>query len=104
MNWQMIFKIYVEGKEGKIELTRYNITTVDGLKFFLKNLYEEQKGWLVEKREKRAWNYEIVFTDELGREVELKKLNELIHESEEIISFFEMTELTIGELLVEGIG
>jgi len=104
MTWRMIFKIYVEGKEGKVELTRYKITTVDGLKFFLKNFYEEQKGWLIERKEKRAWKYEIAFTDELGREIELKKLHELIHESEEILGFFGMSETAIGEILVEGIG
>ncbi len=103
MNWNMVFVIYVEGKEGRIELTRQKITTVYGLQFFLKNFFEEQKEWMIEEREKRAWSYEIAFEDNLGREVKLKKLHELIHESEGIMSFFEMTERTIGELLVEGI-
>ena len=100
----MIFKIYIKGKEGKIELTRQKITTVDGLKFFLKNFFEEQKEWIVEKKEKRTWKYEIAFIDEVGKEVELKKLHELIHESEVILGFFGMTETTIGEILVEGLG
>jgi len=103
MNWKMVFVIYVEGKEGKIELTRQKIMTVDGLQFFLKNFFEEQKGWMIEEREKRAWSYEIEFVDNMGREIKLKKLHELIHESEEIIRVFEMTERTIGELLAEGI-
>ncbi|MCG3254562.1 MAG: hypothetical protein KAU62_00675 [Candidatus Heimdallarchaeota archaeon] len=103
MNWKMVFVIYVEGKEGKIELTRQKITTVDGLQFFLKNFFEEQKGWMIEEREKRAWSYEIVFVDMMGREVKVKKLHELIHESEEIMRVFEMTERTIGHLLAEGI-
>lgn len=60
MNWNIVFVIYVEGKEGR-------------------------------------------FVDNLGREVKLKKLHELIHESEEIIRVFEMTERTIGQLLAEGI-
>ena len=47
----MVFVIYVEGKEGKRELTRHKITTVDGLQFFLKNFFEEQKGWITEERE-----------------------------------------------------
>ena len=99
----MVFVIYVEGKEGKIELTRHKITTVDGLQFFLKNFFEEQKGWMIEEKKKRIWSYEIAFVDTLGREVKLKKLHELIHESEEIIKVFEMTERTIGHLLAEGI-
>ena len=99
----MVFVIYVEGKEGRIELTRQKITTVDGLQFFLKNFFEEQKGWMIEEREKRAWSYEIVFVDNWGREVKLKKLHELVHESEEIIKVFEMTERIIGQLLAEGI-
>ena len=103
MNWKMVFGIYVKGKERRIELTRQKITTVDGLQFFLKNFFEEQKEWMMEEREKRAWGYEIAFVDNLGREVKLKKLHELIHESEEIIRVFEMTERTIGEMLVEGI-
>jgi len=90
MNWKMVFVIYVEGKEGKIELTRQKIMTVDGLQFFLKNFFEEQKGWMIEEREKRAWSYEIEFVDNMGREIKLKKLHELIHESEEIIKMFEM--------------
>ena len=103
MNWKMVFVIDVEGKEGKIEITRQKITTVDGLQFFLKNFFEEQKEWMIEEREKRAWSYEIVFVDGMGREVKVKKLHELIHESEEIIRVFEMTERTIGQLLAEGI-
>ena len=95
--------IYVEGKEGRIELTRQKITTADGLQFFLKNFFEEQKEWMIEEREKRIWGYEITFVDALGREVKLKKLHELIHESEEIMRVFEMTERTIGHLLAEGI-
>ena len=103
MNWRMVFVIYVEGKEGRIELTRQKITTADGLQFFLKNFFEEQKEWMIEEREKRIWGYEITFVDALGREVKLKKLHELIHESEEIMRVFEMTERTIGHLLAEGI-
>ena len=103
MNWKMVFGIYVKGKERRIELTRQKITTVDGLQFFLKNFFEEQKGWMIEEWEKRAWSYEIAFVDIMGRKVKVKKLHELIHDSEEIIRVFEMTERTIGELLVEGI-
>ena len=66
--------ICVEGKEEKIELTRQKITTVDGLHFLLKNFFEEQKGWMIEEREKRAWGYEIAFEDTMGREGKLKKL------------------------------
>ena len=93
----------MKGKERRIELTRQKITTIDGLQFFLKNFFEEQKGWMIEEREKRAWGYEIAFVDMMGREVKVKKLNELIHESEEIMRVFEMTERTIGYLLAEGI-
>ena len=103
MNWKMVFGIYVKGKERRIELTRQKITTVDGLQFFLKNFFEEQKGWMIEEREKRAWGYEIAFVDNMGREVKVKKLHELVHESEEIIKVFKMTERTIGYLLAEGI-
>ena len=94
----------MKGKERRIELTRQKITTVDGLQFFLKNFFEEQKGWMIEERERRAWNYEIVFEDNWGREIKLKKLHELIHESEEIMRVFEMTGRTMGQLLGEGIG
>ncbi len=47
--------------------------------------------------------YEIFFVDSMGREVKLKKLYELVHESEEIIRVFEMTERTIGHMLAERI-
>ena len=53
MNWKMVFIIYVERREGRIELTRQKITTVDGLQFFLKNFFDEQKEWVMEEREKR---------------------------------------------------
>ena len=56
MNWKMVFVIYVEGKEGRIELTRQKITTVDGLQFFLKNFFEEQKGWMKEVNKKKFQN------------------------------------------------
>ena len=58
---------------------------------------------MIEEREKRAWSYEIASVDPMGSEVKLKKLHELIHESEEIIRVFEMAEKTIGDMLVEGI-
>ena len=94
MNWKMVFKIYVEGsRERKIELTRNRLTNVDDVKFFFTQFFEEQKGW----------GYEIVLVDEIGRELGIKNLNEIM-EAREIMGMFGMTARAVEEILVEGIG
>ncbi len=103
MNWKMVFKIYAKGKEKKIALTRYKLTNIDDVKFFLKHFFEEQKEWLIEEeKEKRGWGFEIVLEDNFGRELPIKNLYELMEQGEEVFGFFDMTSRALEELLVEG--
>ena len=100
----MVFKIYAKGREKKIALTRYKLSNIDDVKFFLKQFFEEQKEWLVEEeKEKRGWGFEIVLEDNFGRELPIKNLYELMEQGEEMFGFFSLTTTALEELLVEGI-
>ncbi len=100
----MVFKIYAEEKEKKLELTRYKLSNIINVKEFLQNFFEEQREWLREQSSLgKGLGYEIVFVDEKGQDLPMKNLYELLHSKEEFVSFFSMTADTIGELLAEGV-
>ncbi len=100
----MVFKIYAKGKEKKIALTRYKLTNIDDLKFFLKQFFEEQKEWIIEEeRARRGWGFEIVLEDNSGRELPIKNLCEIMEQGEEVLGFFDMTSIALEQLLVEGL-
>ena len=50
------------------------------------------------------WGHEIIIVDELGKELSMKNITELMEKREEIMSFFQMTRTAIGEILAEGGG
>ena len=100
----MVFKIYTEDKEKKLELTRYKLNDISNVKDFLKNFFEDQSEWLKEQNNLgKGLGYEIVFVDDYGRDLPMKNLYEILHTREDLVSFFSMTADTIGELLAEGI-
>jgi AAA+ ATPase superfamily predicted ATPase len=100
----MIFTIYIQSGIERIELARYKLTHVDDLKQLISKIFEEQKQWIQgSERMKKAWKYEIVLIDDIGRKINLIKLHELIHLKEEVTIFFGLTEETISEILAEGI-
>ncbi len=102
MNWKMIFIIYAKGKgEEKIELARNKITGVDDLQFFINHFYEEQREW---RERGKMWEHEIIIVDELGKELSMKNITELMEKKGEIMSFFEMTKTAMEEILTEGTG
>ncbi len=102
MNWKMIFIIYAKGKgEEKIELARNKITGVDDLLFFINHFYDEQREW---RERGKMWEYEIIIVDELGKELSMKNITELMEEKGEMLSFFQMTRKAIGEMLTDGVG
>ena len=100
----MVFRIYAEEKEKKLELTRYKLGNISNVKEFLQKFFEDQREWLREQNNRgKGLGYEIVFVDDKGKDLPMKNLYELIHSREEIASFFSMTADAIGELLAEGI-
>ncbi len=100
----MVFKIYTEDKEKKLELTRYKLNDITNVKDFLQNFFEDQREWLKEQNNLgKGLGYEIVFVDDYGRDLPMKNLYEILHTREDLVSFFSMTADTIGELLAEGI-
>lgn len=100
----MVFKIYAEEKEKKLELTRFKLSNITNVKEFLKNFFEDQREWLREQSNLgKGLGYEIVFVDDEGQDLPMKNLYELLHSREDLVSFFSMTADTIGELLTEGI-
>ncbi len=102
MNWKMIFIVYAKGKgEEKIELARNKITGVDDLLFFINHFYEEQREW---RERGKMWEHEIIIVDELGKELLIRNVTELMEKKEEVMSFFQMTKTAIGEILTEGVG
>ncbi|MHA1217072.1 MAG: hypothetical protein ACTSSN_02005 [Candidatus Heimdallarchaeaceae archaeon] len=104
MTWKMVFKIYAEEKEKKLELTRYKLSNIINVKEFLQKFFEEQREWIREQSNLgKGLGYEIVFVDEEGQDLSMKNLYELLHSREDLVSFFSMTADTIGDLLVEGI-
>jgi hypothetical protein len=100
----MVFKIYAEEKEKKLELTRYKLSNIINVKEFLQKFFEEQREWIREQSNLgKGLGYEIVFVDDEGQDLSMKNLYELLHSRENLVSFFSMTADTIGDLLVEGI-
>lgn len=100
----MVFKIYAEETEKKLELTRYKLSNITNVKEFLQNFFEDQREWLREQNNLgKGLGYEIVFVDEEGQDLPMKNLYELLHSREDLVSFFSMTADTIGNLLAEGI-
>jgi len=98
----MIFIIYAKGKgEEKRELARNKITGVDDLQFFINHFYKEQREW---RERGKMWEHEIIIVDEWGKELSVKNITELMEKREEMMSFFQMTKIAIGEMLVEGVG
>ncbi|MHA1223578.1 MAG: hypothetical protein ACTSP3_10135 [Candidatus Heimdallarchaeaceae archaeon] len=96
----MVFKLYVEGKEGrKIELTRNKLRIVEDIKLFLKEYFEKESMW---GEEKRGWRCEIVVKDRWGREIKIKKLAKSIEKKEEVLRVFALTTKAIGEIIQEG--
>ncbi len=94
--------IYAKGKgEEKIELARNKITGVDDLLFFINHFYEEQREW---RERGKMWEYEIRIVDEMGKELSMKNITEMMEQKEEVMSFFQMTKTAIGEMLTEGVG
>lgn len=104
LTWKLVFKIYTEEKEKKLELTRYKLKNIENVKFFLMHFFEDQKEWLKEeKKQGKGLGYELVLVDDNGEDLPLKKLYELLHSKDEIVSFFSMTTEAIGELLATSI-
>jgi len=100
----MVFKIYAEEKEKKLELTRFKLSNITNVKEFLENFFEDQREWLREQSNLgKGLGYEIVFVDDNGQDLPMKNLYEILHTQEDLVSFFSMTADTIGELLAEGI-
>jgi len=100
----MVFKIYAEETEKKLELTRYKLSNIISVKEFLQKFFEEQREWLREQNNLgKGLGYEIVFVDDEGQDLPMKNLYELLHSREDLVSFFSMTADTIGDLLAEGI-
>jgi hypothetical protein len=100
----MVFKIYAEEKEKKLELTRFKLSNITNVKEFLKNFFEDQREWLREQSNQgKGLGYEIVFVDDNGQDLPMKNLYEILHTREDLVSFFSMTADTIGELLAEGV-
>lgn len=100
----MVFKIYAEEKEKKLELTRFKLSNITNVKEFLKNFFEDQREWLREQSNLgKGLGYEIVLVDDNGQDLPMKNLYEILHTREDLVSFFSMTTDTIGELLAEGI-
>ncbi|MHA1420218.1 MAG: hypothetical protein ACTSVO_00785 [Candidatus Heimdallarchaeaceae archaeon] len=98
----MIFVIYAKGKgEEKTELARNKITSVDDLLFFINHFYEEQREW---RERGKMWEHEIRIVDEWGKELSMKNITEMMEKQEEVLSFFQMTEVAIGEMITEGAG
>ncbi|MHA1800206.1 MAG: hypothetical protein ACTSYH_12180 [Candidatus Heimdallarchaeaceae archaeon] len=102
MNWKMIFIIYAKGKgEEKRELARNKITGVDDLQFFINHFYEEQREW---RERGKMWEHEIIIVDEMGKELSMKKITEMMEKKGETMSLFQMTKTAIGEMITEGVG
>jgi hypothetical protein len=100
----MIFTIYIQSGNERIELARYKLTDVEILKQLLSRIFEEQKQWIESsKGMHKSWKYEIVFVDDLGKKIDLIKLYELIHVKDEIMTFFGLSEDAISEILAEGL-
>jgi len=104
LTWKLVFRIYAEEKEKKLELTRYKLKNITNVKSFLTDFFEDQREWIKEeKKSGKGLGYEIVLVDEKGEDLPIKNLYELIHSKDELVSFFSMTTDAIGELLAEGI-
>ena len=104
MTWKLVFKIYAEEKEKKLELTSYKLKNITNVKSFLTRFFEEQKEWLKEEKQSgKGLGYEIVLVDDKGEDLSMKNLYELLHSKEDLLSFFSMTSDAIGELLAEGV-
>ncbi len=104
LTWKLIFKILTENKEKSLELARYKLSDVSSIKYFLTQLFEEQKDWINdEKNLGRGLGYEIILIDDKGKELKLKTLYEVLHSKDEILSVFSMTTEAIGEILSEGV-
>ena len=100
----MVFKIYAEEKEKRLELTRYKLSNISNVKEFLQKFFEDQREWIREQNNRgKGLGYEIVFVDERGDDLPMKNLYDILHSREEIVSFFSLTTDAIGELLAEGI-
>jgi len=50
------------------------------------------------------WEHEIIIVDELGKELSMKKITEMMEKKGEMMSFFQMTKTAIGEILIKGVG
>lgn len=104
LTWKLVFKIYAAEKEQKLELTRYKLKDITNVKTFLRQFFEDQKEWIKEEKQHgKGLGYEIVLVDEQGEDLPVKNLYELLHNKEDLLSFFSMTSDAIGELLAEGI-
>jgi hypothetical protein len=104
LTWKLVFKIYAAEKEKKLELTRYKLNNISNVKSFLTQFFEDQKEWIrEEKKLGKGLGYEIVLVDEKGEDLSVKNLYELLHNKDDLVSFFSMTTDAIGELLAEGI-
>lgn len=104
LTWKLVFKIYAAETEKKLELTRYKLNNISNVKTFLTQFFEDQREWIQEKkREGKGLGYEIVLVDEMGEDLSVKNLYELLHAKEELVTFFSMTTDAIGELLTEGV-
>jgi hypothetical protein len=100
----MIFTIYIQSGSKKIELARYKLTDVDVLKQLLSRVFEEQKQWIEgNKAIQKTWKYEISMIDDFGRKIDLIKLYDIVHAKDEIMSFFGLSEDTIGDILAESL-
>ncbi|MHA1222778.1 MAG: hypothetical protein ACTSP3_05890 [Candidatus Heimdallarchaeaceae archaeon] len=103
MDWKMVFKIYVEGKEGrKIELTRIKLRTVEDIKFFLKEYFEEESIWGGEEERGNGWGCEVVVEDSYRREVKIRNLTKLMEKKEEMLGVFTLTTRVIVEIIQGG--
>ena len=104
MTWKMVFKIYAAETEKKLELTRYKLNNISNVKTFLTQFFEDQREWILEEKQRgKGIGYEIVLVDEKGEDLSVKNLYELLHNKEDLVSFFSMTTDAIGELLAEGV-
>jgi hypothetical protein len=104
LTWKLIFKILTENKEKSLELARYKLRDVNSIKYFLAQFFEEQKDWINdEKNLGRGLGYEVILTDDKGKDLKLKTLYEVLHAKDEILSVFSMTTEAIGEILSEGV-
>jgi hypothetical protein len=99
----MIFTIFIQSNDRRIELARYKLSNVENLKQLLSRVFEEQKQWIDGLHgKKKTWKYEIALVDDFGRRIDFIKLYEILHLKDELMVFFGLNGDTISELLAEG--